>query len=75
MGSRVFSMTVGQKTMSINGTNVAMTTAPVIVNERIFIPLRDLGVALGLNDDKIQWDDATKTATLNGTAADKTTDK
>lgn len=75
MGSRVFSMTVGQKTMSINGTNVAMTTAPVIVNERIFIPLRDLGVALGLNDDKIVWDDATKTATLNGTAADKTTDK
>lgn len=67
MGSRVFSMTVGQKTMSINGTNVAMTTAPVIVNERIFIPLRDLGVALGLNDDKIHWDDATKTATLNGT--------
>ena len=65
MGSRVFSMTVGSTTMSINGTNVAMTTAPVIVNERIFIPLRDLGIALGLNDDKIVWDDATKTATLN----------
>lgn len=74
MGSRVFSMTVGQKTMSINGTNVAMTTAPVIVNERIFIPLRDLGVALGLNDDKIHWDDATKTATLNGTVEANNTD-
>ena len=75
MGSRVFSMTVGQKTMSINGTNVAMTTAPVIVNERIFIPLRDLGVALGLNDDKIHWDDATKTATLNGTVEANATEE
>ena len=61
--------------MSINGTNVAMTTAPVIVNERIFIPLRDLGVALGLNDDKIHWDDATKTATLNGTVEANATEE
>ena len=64
-GSRIVSMTVGKNTMSINGVEVAMQAAPEITNERIFIPLRDLGYALGLNDSKINWDDATKTATLN----------
>ena len=37
----------------------------MIKDDYTFISLRDLGYALGLNDDKISWDDATKTATLN----------
>lgn len=64
-GERVINMTVGSKTMVINGVNVAMQAACEITDSRAFIPLRDLGYALGLNDSKITWDDATKTATLN----------
>ena len=64
-GQRVISMTVGSKTMKINGVDVAMQAQCEITGERAFIPLRDLGYALGLNDSKIKWDDAKKTATLN----------
>lgn len=64
-GSRVISMTVGSKTMNINGVAVQMQAACEITDARAFIPLRDLGYALGLNDSKINWDDATKTAKLN----------
>lgn len=64
-GQRVVNMTVGSKTMVINGVNVQMSKACEITDSRSFIPLRDLGYALGLNDSKINWDDETKTATLN----------
>jgi len=64
-GARVISMTVGSRTMTINGVEVAMQAQCEITNNRAFIPLRDMGYALGLNDSKINWDDATKTATLN----------
>ncbi len=64
-GQRVISMTVGSNTMKINGVDVAMQAKCEITGERAFIPLRDLGYALGLNDSKIGWDDATKTAKLN----------
>lgn len=64
-GQRVISMTVGSKQIMINGVSVAMQAACEITDSRAFIPLRDLGHALGLNDSKINWDDSTKTATLN----------
>lgn len=64
-GSRVINMTVGSNVMVINGVNVAMQAKCEITDSRAFIPLRDMGYALGLNDDKIKWDDTTKTATLN----------
>ena len=64
-GSRVINMTVGSNVMVINGVNVAMQAKCEITDSRAFIPLRDMGYALGLNDDKIAWDDATKTSTLN----------
>lgn len=64
-GARVISMTIGQKVMKINGVDVAMLAAPVIVESRTFLPLRDLGYALGLNEEYINWDNITKTATLN----------
>ena len=58
-------MTIGSKEMIINGTPTTMQAPAEITNSRTFISLRDLAYALGLNDDKIAWDDATKTATLN----------
>lgn len=64
-GSRIIKMTIGSKEMIINGTPTTMQAPAEITNSRTFISLRDLAYALGLNDDKIAWDDATKTATLN----------
>lgn len=64
-GSRIISMTIGSNTMTINGTEVPMSSKAVITEEYTFIPLRDLGYALGLSNDKIAWDAASKTATLN----------
>ncbi len=67
-GSKVITMTVGQKTMYLNGAPVPTSSAVEIKEEngvgRAFLPMRDLGVALGVAD--ITWDAATKTATLNG---------
>ena len=64
-GNRVISMTIGSNVMYINGVALAMTAAPEITNSRTFLPLRDLAYALGLNDSKIDWNDITKTVTLN----------
>ena len=64
-GERVVKMTVGSNVMVVNGVEVPMQAQCEITGERAFIPLRDMGYALGLNDSKIVWDDATKTATLN----------
>ena len=63
MGQRIVSMTIGSKTMYINGTPVAMNTAPKITNERTFVPVRDLANALGIT--KIDWNEASATVTLN----------
>lgn len=63
MGQRVVSMTIGSKTMYVNGTPVAMNTAPEITNERTFVPVRDLANALGIT--KIDWNEASATVTLN----------
>ncbi len=63
MGQRIVSMTIGSKTMYINGTPVAMNTAPEIVSERTFLPVRDLCNALGIT--KIDWNEASATVTLN----------
>ena len=63
MGQRIISMTIGSKTMYINGTPVAMSTAPEITNERAFVPVRDLANALGIS--KIDWNEASATVTLN----------
>ncbi len=63
MGQRIVSMTIGSKTMYINGTPVAMNTAPEITNDRTFVPVRDLANALGIT--KIDWNEASATVTLN----------
>lgn len=64
-GSRIISMTIGSNIMTINGTSVPMSAKAVITDDYTFLPLRDLGYALGLSDEKINWDGATRTATLN----------
>lgn len=71
-GDKTVAMTLGSTTMYINGTPVPMSTAPVIVNDRAFLPMRDLGRALGLSDDQIKWDATTRTATFNPVATTTT---
>jgi len=47
---------------------VKMDAAPLIKDNRTFVPVRFLGNALGVTDSNIQWDKATRTATLKGKA-------
>ena len=63
-GSKIINMTYGQKVVYVNGSMIPATAAVEITNDRMFLGLRDLGNALGVTD--ITWDQATKTATLNG---------
>ena len=62
-GQRIISMAIGSRTMYINGTPVAMNTTAAIVNDRTFIPVRDLANALGIS--AINWTEASGTVTLN----------
>ncbi|MPM90515.1 hypothetical protein SDC9_137636 [bioreactor metagenome] len=62
-GQRIISMTIGSKTMYINGTPVAMNTAPEITSSRTFVPVRDLANSLGISN--INWTEASGTVTLN----------
>jgi len=47
---------------------VKMDAAPLIKENRTFVPVRFLGNALGVTDSNINWDKATRTATLKGKA-------
>ena len=63
-GSKIISMTYGQKVVYVNDAPIPASTSVEIKENRMFLGLRDLGNALGVTD--ITWDAATKTATLNG---------
>lgn len=45
---------------------VAMDVAPYIDKARTYVPVRYLGNALGVGDEKINWDNGTRTAILKG---------
>lgn len=60
---RIISMTVGSKTMYINGVPVEMNTAAAITNDRLFISVRDLANTIGVND--VNWSEENGTVTLN----------
>jgi len=62
-GQRIISMTIGSRTMYVNGTPVAMNTAPEISKDRSFVPIRDLANAFGISN--INWTEASGTVTLN----------
>ncbi len=63
-GSKIINMTYGQKVVYVNGAMIPATASVEIKDNRMFLGMRDLGNALGVTD--ITWDQATKTATLNG---------
>jgi len=62
-GQRFITMTAGQKVVYVSGTALPARSAVEIVDGRAFLGLRDLATALGVT--AINYDDATKTASLN----------
>ncbi len=62
-GQRIISIEVGSEEMYINGTKVPMNTKAAIKDERIFVPVRDIASALSISN--IEWNEETKTITLN----------
>ncbi|OPX85778.1 MAG: hypothetical protein A4E53_03373 [Pelotomaculum sp. PtaB.Bin104] len=66
--SVVFKIGVPYYVVSGQTPGVKMDVAPFIENDRTFVPVRFLGNALGLSNDKITWDNDTQTATLKGSA-------
>ncbi|MDP4117722.1 MAG: stalk domain-containing protein [Bacillota bacterium] len=51
-GSKTVEIGVGKNYMTINGTKSALESGAVLINGRVFVPLRDIAVAL---DKKVYW--------------------
>ena len=52
------------KTVTINGEETTLVTAPQTVNDRAFLSLRDWCTVTCMSTDALQWDSATKTVTM-----------
>ena len=59
-------ITIGASAMTVNGESVALDSPAIIESSRTYLPVRAIANALGVTNDNITWDDATKTATLIG---------
>lgn len=53
-GERIISMTQGASVMYVNGSAIPTSSTLEIVNDRSFLPMRDLATALGVTD--LTWD-------------------
>lgn len=60
-GADVMRLTVGQTTATVQGRNVTLDTAPLLVGGRVFVPLRFLGEGLGA---QVDWIGAARAVTL-----------
>ncbi len=58
----VITMQIGSKDVSVNEKTITNDVAPVIRNNRTLVPIRVITETLG---GTVDWDDATKTVTLN----------
>lgn len=61
MTGSIATMVIGDRNLVVNGQTVVMDTAPVIVNNRTFIPVAFLGQAFGA---EITWDGAAQSVTI-----------
>lgn len=61
MITSVVSYAAGEAKIVLNGTELALDVAPTNVQGRLLVPFRALGEGLGAT---VNWDNATKTATL-----------
>lgn len=53
-GDRIISMTAGSSVMYVNGSSIPTSSSVEIVNDRTFLPMRDMATALGVTD--LTWD-------------------
>ena len=53
-----------EKFLTVNGIKTDMDTSAVIIEDRIYLPLRAIANALGVSDENISWNSATKTASI-----------
>ncbi|MBR2593287.1 MAG: InlB B-repeat-containing protein [Firmicutes bacterium] len=67
---KVVSCTVGVKNIKIGDEVIEIDTAPVIRNDRIYLPMRALFNAFNVSDAHIIWDGASKTVTVTKEALD-----
>ena len=58
-GDRIAQVTIGSKTMLVNGVTINMDVAPEITDERTMLPIRWMGQALGAS---IDWNAASSYA-------------
>ena len=63
-GSGSGTFVIGSNIYTVNGLTKIMDVAPYINNGRTFVPYRYLALALGVAEDDIVWDDATKKVTV-----------
>ena len=61
---KVVSCTVGSNIIKIGDEEIEIDTAPVIRNDRIYLPMRALFNAFNVSDDHIIWDGVNKTVTV-----------
>ena len=59
---KIVRLTINSDEAYIDGTEVSLDTAPVIVDSRTYVPVRFVSEALG---EKVDWDGATKTVIIN----------
>ena len=67
LGNTHISITKGKNTASVNGKSVVLDTNAVIVNDRIYVPLRFLSEALGAD---VTWKSDTLTANITSQKAE-----
>jgi hypothetical protein len=60
-GDRIAQVTIGSKTMLVNGVTINMDVAPEIADGRTMLPIRWMGQALGAT---IDWDAETRSVTV-----------
>ena len=56
--------TIGKTAYTVNGVQKTLDVAPYTDGGRTYLPIRFVAEALGISDDNIVWNDATKTVTL-----------
>lgn len=62
-GNNVVWMVIGMKAININGSDKSIDVAPVLKNDRTFVPVRFMSEALGY---KVEWNDSTNTVYITG---------
>ncbi len=60
-------VTVGKDTMTVRGEEIKLNTPAVIRNGRVYLPMRSILNAFHVSDDKITWEDASKTVSIDRT--------